>query len=373
MQNDFDAIVKLPRHWARETKGFYTYCLPAGGILPESGWKIFVSCHFGNAAHVIQRAASIFSKCTMPFKYVQSRFDLATNILGKHKPSRRGDSAKAVVGYPKNTEHASRAIKKLADALDGVEAPPVLSGKQFAKAPVFYRWYEGGLAIQPWYEIPEGMTDPFQSDSDVDEKGDGDEEFLVNGYRIQEAVYFSNSGGIYIGTDMKNRICCIKEGRRWLAPNPHTGADSVDRLEREADLLAELNAHTPFLVPKFVDFFVDYHAFLVREYCDGATLSEFKTRKESISSRERLILKDALESIMVLKKLLPADKLLDLSPENLIFDGETIKIIDLECVEYGENAVFGTKGFLPPNGFCPWRWAIDELLKFCTAAESAVS
>lgn len=384
MQNIlFLPIVKtiLPRSWhIIEASDLYLYSQPFSRQIPPSqGWKIFVSCHFFNTERIIREAARSCVEKDIPFKFVRSRLDLTT-LLGKAYP--RAESAKAVVIYPPDTAICRETLKSLAEALNEVEAPPVLSGRRFANAPVYYRYGANSASylrhpvtgecvddpINPWYaSTPWVDTDPFQPDLDVidtdaDANRTGDI-VLKDRFRIQEAIYFSNSGGLYLAMDiMTDARCCLKEARPWMAPHPFTGEDAVARLYREADTLEQ--TQSVCVVPKFIDRFMeDGHAFLAREYIDGETLAERKARQPFRAS-EIKTLRHALEAILALKEIL-GEKRLDLSPQNVVFDGAAIKLIDLET-DLGPDAyTWGTQGFIPPPGVCPWQWGIQALLDFC--------
>lgn len=397
----FLPIIKsvLPSSWHIEPFDLYTYSLPKlGHYIPAQGWKIFVTCQFFNAESVIRDAALSCIETETPFKFINSRFELATKVLGKFYP--RAESGKAVVIYPSNTASCHTTLLSLAAALDGVKAPPVLSGRRFANAPVYYRYGANSAFIKdralymmrdpethelvrdrinPWYEVPPWIdTDPFQPDLDVkaDVASDTDIVLKDGQYAIQEAVYFSNSGGIYLAADTTtNDLCCIKEARPWIAPHPLSGEDAVSRLIRESELLKYTYAASARVVPRFIDYFMeDDHAFLVREYIDGETLADRKVRKP-FNASELTTLMHALKAILELQGIL-GDRCLDLSPENVIFDGSTVKLIDLETDTdsgYIGEYRFGTQGFIPPRGVCPWRWGIQALLDFCSNNEKGAS
>ena len=410
MQNVFFLpIVKaiLPPSWCLEPGDLgdlYAYSVPKSGHIKTQGWKIFVSCHFFNAEMVIRNAAICCAEAEMdtPFKFIQSRLKLATT-LGKSYP--RAEGAKAIVIYPQNTDACHKTMLALEAALDGIEAPPVLSGRRFKNAPVFYRYgsnsdlTDSDLTedkqpylrhpetkelvldrICPWYEVPLWITDPFQPDLDVDADADApDTEVVLKGrYVIKEAIDFSNRGGIYLAADKTtdtDDLCCLKEARTWMVPQPFTGEDAVSRLAREAETLKHTNPAC--VAPKFIDYFMEGdHAFLVREFIDGETLGERKSR-EPFSAIELTSIGHALEKILELKEIL-GNRRLDLSPQNVIFDGSTIKMIDFETdTDSGSGLageyVFGTQGFIPPPGVCPWRWGIQALLDFCTNNEKRAS
>ena len=389
----FSPIVKsvLPASWyIEESDGLYAYSSPKSTIqIPSQGWKIFVSCHFFNAESVIQSAAKICVEDVIAFKFVRSRFLLATELLGKSFP--REESAKAVVIYPTDTDACHTTLLKLAESLHAVDvdAPPVLSGRCFANAPVYYRYGSNsektpdGYAylrdpetgervrdmIRPWYETPPWIdTDPFQPDLDKDSESI----IEVGQFTIQEAISFSNSGGIYLAKEKTTESpCLIKEGRRWMAPHPETGEDAMQRLAREAETLRTLNPDAA--APEYISFFTeDDHAFLVRAYIEGETLVD-RIQRGPFGTDELENLANALEiGILRLKEQLP-DTRLDLSPDNVIFDGSTIKVLDFETERSGEYT-WGTHGFIPPPGVCPWRWAITSLLDYsANASESDTS
>ena len=384
----FLPIVKsvLPASWHIEANdGLYAYSSPKSTLqIPDQGWKLYVSCNFFNAQAVIRDTAALCVELGVPFKFVRSRFLLATQILGKSVPLE--ESGKAVILYPADPEACHTALLGLAQKLNGIEAPPVLSGRRFAATPVYYRYGANTKRAPDGYfylrhpetgerirdpmrpEIPPWInTDPFQPDLDLNVNAHSDSEsFLeVGQFTIQEAISFSNSGGIYLATDTTNRYCCIKEGCPWMAPHPETGEDAFARLAREAETLKKAN--TANVSPEFIGFFTDdEHAFLVREYIEGETLAD-RIQRAPFSTNELTTLANALEvGILELQQKIP-DTRLDLSPQNVIFDGTTIKVIDFETDTVGSSGEYtwGTHGFIPPPGVCPWRWGIQTLLNYC--------
>ena len=373
--------------WHIEEDEPYVFVRPHRLQLQQQGWKIFVSAQFFNASAVIRRASRVCVDLRMPFKFIKSRFSLATEILAKHVLPAEG--AKAVVIYPRNPQNCHTVLCTLSRALESSEAPPVLSGRRFSKnAPVYYRYgahrgiFRDGAVylrnpetrqlvpdrIQPWYEAPAWIhTDPFQPDLTDDTSEVEEAEIVLQDgrYAIQEAIFVSNSGGVFLAKDSTtHQLYCLKEARPFFAPNPSTGEDSVSRLVQEAATLRECNRHGLAVAPTFIDYFIEEdHAFLVRSFIEGETLFERKAR-QPFSTGELAQLQHALESILELSGIRHfKDRNLDLSPQNIIYDGETITVIDFET-DPADN--FGTPGFIPPLGVpCKWRWSIQALLDFC--------
>lgn len=373
--------------WEIKTGDLYTVVQPKAYHLPEQGWKIFCACHYFNATAVIRQASEVCIALGIPFKCVTSRFLLATEILGKQVPL--AESGKAVVIYPSDEKTCYRALNALFEALEGFDAPPVLSGRNFANdVPVYYRYGafsrldedgQGKLRnpetdewcpdfIHPLYTSPPWISqDPFRPDLEVDDANDPrvTEMTLKDGrFEILEALVLENSGGRYIAKDaLTGKRCLIKEARPFIAPHPDTGDDAVSRLVREAVTLK--NAQTCTVAPKYIDDFTEEtHAFLVRAYIEGETLTDTQ-RPFPPDALARLAA--ALQAILELRKIPElAETCLDLAPQNLIFDGTTIKLIDFETQPDSTGTyTFGTPGFIAPPGVCPWRWGIEAILEFC--------
>jgi tRNA A-37 threonylcarbamoyl transferase component Bud32 len=89
-------------------------------------------------------------------------------------------------------------------------------------------------------------------------------------YRVEEALHFSNGGGVYLARDRSGDQVVLREAR------PHAGLDrnrkdAVSRLGREHAALTRL-AGLP-CVPRVLDYrVVQDHHFLVEEYVEGMTL-----------------------------------------------------------------------------------------------------
>ena len=362
--------------WEIQTGDLYTFVRPKAYRIPEQGgWKVFCACHYFNAEGVIRRASSVCIELCVPFKFVNSQFLLSTEILGKQVPP--AESGKAFVVYPGDEKTCHRTLNALSKALEGFDASPVLSARNYASdAPVYYRYasFVGGRLwnpeteeyipdfIRPWYSAPSFIRrDPFRPDLDEDDADTTEKEMTLKDgrYEIREALVFCNSGGRYLANDAETGgPCFVKEARPHIAPHPETGDDAVDRLKREVVTLKQAQNCT--VAPKYIDdFSEETHLFLVRDYIEGETLADTQ-RPFPPDALARLA--EALEDILALRKTGVAG--LDLAPQNIIFDGTRVKLLDYET-STDSTYPFGTKGFIAPPGVCPWEWAIGKILDYC--------
>lgn len=104
-------------------------------------------------------------------------------------------------------------------------------------------------------------------------------------YRIERALHFSNGGGVYGGTDIRDGSRVVLKEARPHAGLAADGADAVARLEREKAALDQL-AGLP-VVPAVRDWFtLDGHRFLVMEELPGAPLNSFFAQRHPLLSAD---------------------------------------------------------------------------------------
>jgi len=371
----------LPSTWERARKGLWMNCRPPEAVTPPQGWKVHISATLGNACPILATVARFCIGDTLTFKYVA---EPAMLMLQNSKRWNRGGSGKFMTLYPQNEQHCREIMETLRTLLTGYRGPYILSDRRYRDSEVVYYRYGGLLPISrldvegrripviaaeneqytddrrnAFFYLPPNVTDPF---------ADGEDPLpetltLKNGrYRIDEAITFSASGGVYRGTDLQTggRVL-IKEARPLTNVSPR-GVDAVWLLKKEERLL-ELVAHLG-IAPRPLDFFRDWeHSYLVEEYLDGINLRGFSaqwmimlriapTREETEEFFKRYcrVLAHVAEVVEVLHEHNIVFS--DLSHYNVMVqnDGHAVRFIDFEGA-YEQDVDVPTLMFTP--GFAP--------------------
>jgi tRNA A-37 threonylcarbamoyl transferase component Bud32 len=264
---------------------------PAPG--PAQGWKIHASATRANAEEI---AATVWDYCVprrIPFKFVPGPHLLH---LRNTKYAARDTSGKFVTVYPADEEQLHTVLRELGALLKGFEGPYILTDLRWDDGPLYVRYGafarmfvvdergslvpavrdgDGGLVPdrrKPSFQVPEWVTLPAFLEPQLAARNTTTVGELP--YRIEKALHFSNGGGVYAGTDVRDgRKVVLKEGR------PHAGlasdgADAITRLEREKRAL-EAVAGTG-VVPEVRDWFtLGDHRFLVMDFVEGRPLNAF--------------------------------------------------------------------------------------------------
>lgn len=285
----------LPKGWTLQQKGFWCHCSPPQLTLPPQGWKIHLSAILGNSSAILATAARLLVKRGIAFKFVSDKYLLFMSN-GKRWP--RGSSGKFITIYPACTEECGQLLDLLYHSMLGYRGPYILSDRRYRDCGILYYRYGG---IQPWrrldvsgrpvsimqgtddqfmddervpyFRIPDGMSDPFQSESEHSEEGEAGT--LGQGrYKIESAVSLSNTGGVYVALDQESgQKVIIKEARPFTNISPR-GTDAVWVLKKEHRLLSMLEDLR--IAPRPLDFFKDWeHYYLVEELIKGKILRRF--------------------------------------------------------------------------------------------------
>lgn len=288
----------VPPGWQRRADDQWVMLAPEAAELASQGWKVHLSGCLDNAERIVEAAWSYCVTHDLAFKFLCGpRVVLARNA----KYAGRGGSGKLVTIYPPDEAALEVVCKDLAVELDGEPGPYILSDLRWGAGPVFVRY--GGFrprhcvddqgrtvaaiedatgtlvpdvrgpvfAVPEWVEIPGFLQPHLEARNTLT--------VAELPYAIEEALHFSNGGGVYRAADLRHdgRTVVLKEAR------PHAGlsgdgADAVTRLRREADVLRRLDGLAA--VPTLFDAFaVGDHQFLAMEHIAGTALNQEVVRR----------------------------------------------------------------------------------------------
>lgn len=335
---------------------------------PAAGFKIHVSSTPGHVNRVLSAVVPYCVNNNLPFKIAAD--PAALNYLNS-KQAPRGSSGKFMTIYP----HSEQAFVRHMDSLHSVtvplqlDGPYILSDRRYKDSRILYYRFGGFTPIyqlavdgqkktcmqmsdgrlladvrQPYFVLPDNVSDPFSADQP--QAGATEEVLLAGRYAVDGVLNFSNSGGVYRGTDARTgRPIVIKEARPltnlWFEED--APQDAVAILKREYDVLDRL-ALTG-VAPRPLDLFRDWeHTFLVEEYVSELTLDEFWARPRVLlapyihrAGRLQTFLNSffpiALRLMEMIRKVHACGVLMgDLSTRNVMIDDRTLRMwfIDFE-------------------------------------------
>ncbi len=360
---DFHDLVcsLLPQDWSIQRRDMWFYCSSASQTLPLQGWKIHVSAALSNAPQILRKVASVlFKHNDVSFKFAADR-SLLSLLNGKSWP--RAASGKFITIYPQDSHRFLELIQEIDQATAGMHGPYILSDHRYKSSRVvFYRY--GGIRTHttlnvkgekiPVLQSPDGSMVPDQrlpypvipdwetpvipvENSDRNGKTD----VLHGRYRIETAISFSSSGGVYLAHDEETgKSVVVKEARPCINA-AHDDYDAIELLKKEYRLLTAV-ADTG-IAPRPLDLFQEWeHWFLVEEFIEGMAMSRhsaahnvlLRTRPTEHDYNEwHTMFSRLAENLVKIVSTLHSRSIVfaDLSTNNLIVtrDGE-LKIIDFE-------------------------------------------
>jgi serine/threonine protein kinase len=391
---DYAESRPVPEGWGRRPQGVWMMQFRLDGTLPDQGWKVHVAAGLDNAEEVLDAVIDYCTRHRVAFKFLRSRRVL---MARNSKYAERGGSGKFITIYPRDENALERVLRELGSALDGQPGPYILSDLRWRSGPLYVRYGgfrerlcqdESGVMV-PGIEDPEGrlvpdLRDPtfrvpdwvvvpeFLAEALAARDSEGPDDFV---YRIEEALHFSNGGGLYRAVDPRtDRKVLIKEARP-LAGLDRGGSDAVTRLRRECGFLERLGGLD--CVPEMIEYRTWWeHHFAVREYVEGETLTNEMVRRNPLlrpGITAEAVADYTAWALAVVERVERGLAALhergvvfgDLHPSNIIVrpDG-SIAFVDFEVAAPVEEAVWptlGAAGYRAPGhytGFAIDRYAL---------------
>jgi hypothetical protein len=294
----------LPEGWNQFAKGEWIVCVPAVGMARAQGWKIHASGCLDNAAEVLELVWEYCVDREITFKYLRGK---PTLLMRNAKYAQRGGSGKFITIYPADDAELEVVLSQLSSLLEGQPGPYILSDLRYGEGPLFVRY--GGFteryckddsgelvaaiedpagrlipdrrtpvfSIPDWVELPAFLVPHLEARKAIT---------MSNlPFRIEEALHFSNGGGVYSAIDTRTGEKVILKEARPYAGLAADGADAVVRLRRERDILRHLDGIPA--VPRVRDYFeCGGHHFLVQEFIEGRPLNSFYAERYPLVSAD---------------------------------------------------------------------------------------
>ncbi|WP_395293638.1 class III lanthionine synthetase LanKC [Kitasatospora hibisci] len=383
--DEFAAVTRpLPDGWERSELEMWSVVRPAGVRIPDQGWKIHVSSCTETAEEVLETVHSYCLRERVTFKFLRG---LPILQVQNSKYAPRGSSGKFCTLYPVDDAELERCLHGLGRLLAGRKGPYILSDLRWADGPLYLR-YGGfaerycrneqgervlaltgpdgrlvpdvrgaGFAVPPWAPVPDCIAPA------VAERAAPQDTGLP--YTVERVLHFSNAGGVYLARDGADRPPVVLKEARPFAGLDQRGVDAVTRLRNEHGILARL-AGVPGVPAEHGLLTAWEHEFLVQEYVEGQSLSEWLTARyplvhpgadeEAVAEYTR----DALAIVEQVERALAGIHARgvvfgDLHPRNLIIrpDGE-LSLIDFELASTLDDFLrpaLGAAGFTAPLGY----------------------
>jgi serine/threonine protein kinase len=295
---EFAAVTRpLPAGWQRVDLEVWALVRPAGVQLPDQGWKIHVSATTEDAEEVLEQVYDYCLREGVTFKFLRG-MPILQMQNSKYAP--RGASGKFCALYPVDDAELERCLDGLGTLLAGRRGPYILSDLRWQDGPLYLR-YGGfaerhcrneagervlaltgpdgrlvpdvrgpGFAVPAWAPVPECVRTAMAARAA--QQGGG------LPYTVQRVLHFSNAGGVYLARDGADGPQLVLKEARPFAGLDQRGVDAVTRLRNEHRILARL-AGLPGVPAEHGLLTVWEHAFLVQEFVEGQSLSEWLTAR----------------------------------------------------------------------------------------------
>jgi hypothetical protein len=389
----------VPESWIRRCDGPWIHQLFPGSRAMEmqQGWKIHISTHPRCAKELIEVVVSICVEEKVNFKVLRDPEQIS---LAVSKRQSRGSSGKAITIYPESDADFVSLLEVLHSRTKDrkYDGPFILSDRRYKNSRVIYYRYGGFVPLaspspdgtlvtyltspqgdlhadirEPYFQCPAWIDDPIRSSTSNVETGDSETSLFFSRFRIDGALGFSNSGGVYFGLDRQSDCeVILKEARPvtnvWRIGDEYI--DAIDILRGEYAVLQRLedSGFTPIPVLLFQE---SEHHFLVESRVPGISFGSFWARDEVILAPyvelPGRLTKFVHLFVVIVRKLLDAITeihrrgvvISDLSPNNIVIDPltEQVSLIDFEnaYIETHSDGLrnyavrWGTPGYARPD------------------------
>ncbi|WP_283139296.1 class IV lanthionine synthetase LanL [Rhizohabitans arisaemae] len=374
-----------PELWDVRYEGFWCYATPPGHQRREQGWKIHLSATPLGAADVLEKAAEVLVRKRCAFKYARGLKELEELVSAR---ADRGSGGKFITVYPDSDEQFRALVEELDAATRGFPGPGILSDRRLRPdSLVHYRYggftprqvlnTEGSyeyVLIEPdgsyqrdkrqaWFSAPPWAPAPLpDTPAAKPDSARGRTVLLADRFAVDEAIRHSFRGGVYRALDQHTgEKVVIKQARPYVGADL-TGRDARDWMRHESDMLTlfEPTGITPRPVSLF-----EYQGdlFLAEEELQGKSLRHWCEERVKNEPTRAIRVEDALAMARQLVELVTIIHgkgfvLRDFNPGNVVVEGDTPRLIDLEFLarpgEHVRN--IATFGYTAPEQLAAERY-----------------
>src|SRR6266566_1312953 len=311
----------------------------------------------------------------------------------------RGASGKVVTVYPTDEAACERILAELDAMLDGAPGPYILSDLRYGTGPLYVRY--GGFTerycpgprgemvpaienpagelvpdprspvftVPPWVRLPGFLAPHLAARNSMTIAG--------LPYEVEQALHFSNGGGVYAAVDKRTGERVILKEARPHAGLAADGSDAVARLRREHDILRRLSGLG--LAPEVRGYFeIGEHHFLAEEFIEGQPLNSCYAERYPLTAAEPDPAKVAAYTAWALQICAGIERAADAMHEHgvifndlhmfniMIRPDDTVALIDFEAASYlseGKRRTVGNPGFAAPGDLA--GFGIDDYSTAC--------
>ncbi|MFC9330039.1 class III lanthionine synthetase LanKC [Kitasatospora sp. NPDC057015] len=382
---EFAAVDRpLPAGWERGDLEIWAVVRPVGVRIPSQGWKIHVSACAEDAEAVLEEVHAYCLRERVTFKFLRG---LPILQVQNSKYAPRGSSGKFCTLYPVDDAQLERCLSGLGPLLAGRRGPYILSDLRWQEGPLYLRY--GGFAERhcrneagervlalagpdgrlvpdvrgAGFAVPDWVPVPAVIAPAVAERAAHRDSGLP--YTVERVLHFSNAGGVYLARDGADGPQLVLKEARPFAGLDQRGVDAVTRLRNEHAILLRL-AGVPGVPAQHGLLTAWEHEFLVQEFVEGRSLSEWLTTRYPLihpDADEAAVAEYTREALQIVARVEAALAAIhargvvfgDLHPRNLIVrpNGD-ICFIDFELASAEDDFVrpaLGAAGFTAPRGY----------------------
>jgi class III lanthionine synthetase len=343
---------------------------PSEQAPPRQGWKIHLSAHPGDLDDIVKLSLPYLIGRDLAFKVALDR------RVYEHlnsKTMNRGNSGKLVTIYPRDDQAFREILEDLSVLLDGRSGPYVLSDLRYKdSAAIYFRYgqfvnmYEVDVmgrpmpfiegphgpvsdARKPYFNPPTWVEWPFSDWNPTDRAGTAGRLVLADRFEINEAIKFSNAGGVYKAKDLATgEVVIVKEARPGANGSTRVQRDAIALLGREWEFLKvfEDTDRVPTPVARFSQW---EHEYIAESFIEGKDIRVLFLENTPLLQPEfkaadsRRFLAMFIDMFASLARFICIAHergviLGDLTAGNLIVDPESLEvtIVDLESCRLAE-------------------------------------
>ncbi|WP_244996305.1 class III lanthionine synthetase LanKC [Paenibacillus woosongensis] len=373
--------------------------------IKDQGWKIHVSATMENAQQILADISQVLIERKITFKHLLNKTYLHSI---NSKNGNRISSGKFITIYPPTDEEFYQLLHILYDKVkDQENGPYILSDKCWKNSNIYYRYggfvkisnEKGEFCIKdptgqlipdnrtPYYQAPEFVKDFDQFlelNNHFSDANENNPKFKQ--YKFQNALRFTNGGGIYIAERNEDkRKVVIKEARPKVGLDGQN-KDAIDRLQKEYEALSKL-ADVKGVV-KVVDYFKSWkHLFLVEEHVEGIDMKTWIAAKYPFHRHKdkEIYLNEVKQITLRLIDIVTEMHgqnvgMGDLQPANIMITKDLeVTLIDFESADHKdreEKAAIHTMGFSDHQNRNrkerDW-YAVKKILRYCVLPIGPIS
>jgi tRNA A-37 threonylcarbamoyl transferase component Bud32 len=350
----------LPENWRCKRNTIWHFAFPVDNDIPECGFKIHISLISEITAQYLPKIIKTLTQQEVSFKLLAN-----SDIHDFHNSQscNRVSCGKFITAYPSSITCFKSTLEELYNVTTEAYGPFILSDKPYKDSRcIFYRYgaFKGNIKRDvlgeigavvinqetgetdqrlPYFHMPDGITDPFESNND----DESDSSLFNNRFEITGCLSsHSSKGGVYEATDTyTGKAVILKEARPYVNQNKKGKQDAVSGLKHEEKILRRLESSE--VTPKVIDSFYEWqHYFLVLEKIEGKSLAYverkhlFEIQHGDIAAIKKFYfwyLKILQNLFIAVNKIHELQIIIgDIAPQNIMLNAKSldIKLIDFE-------------------------------------------